>query len=495
MSTSTLVLYDTTGQWGWLGELYAIMSANLASHFGSWTAMPVVSYQSGQLRQYTAAIYVGSTYGEPVPNAFLDDVYGTTTPVIWVYDNIWQVTARYPNFASVYGWNWSGFDFSSVGEVDYPLPPSTRATQKLKRYAANAAGIMNYASLSAGVTVLANCVRSDGSTFPWALRSAGPNGGSLTYIGENPLVYISEGDRYLAFCDLLFDALASTTPEQHRALVRLEDIDPTYNTNTLKSVADWLKSQNVPFGFQIIPYYVDPLNANGLGTNITLQSKPAMVRMIKYMQSQGGVMMCHGYTHQYDSTANPYSGVTGDDCEFYRITMNSDNSLNFQGPVAEDSLAWAQARFSAAQTLYKNAGFPMPAFMTFPSYAASAVDYQAASGFFSAASERRLYYTGLLSGQSINYSQVAGQYMPYTVRDVYNMKVLADTLGGIEPQPYFSYPARLPADIIADAQRNLVVRDGWASFFYHTYDSISYLRQTVTGLKSLGYTFVSPTAA
>jgi uncharacterized protein YdaL len=220
-----------------------------------------------------------------------------------------------------------------------------------------------------------------------------------------------------------------------------------------------------------------------------------MVSMIKYMQSKGGIMMCHGYTHQYGSVANPYSGASGDDCEFYRITMNSDNSLNFQGPVAEDSLAWAQARFTSAQTLYKNAGFTMPAFMTFPSYAASAVDYLAANGFFTVASERRLYFTGLLSGQPINYTQVAGQYMPYTVRDVYNMKVLADTLGGIEPQPYFSYPARLPADIIADAQRNLVVRDGWASFFYHTYDSISYLQQAVTGLKSLGYTFVAPTAA
>ena len=127
MTASTLVLYDTTGQWGWLGELYAIMSANLASHFGSWTAMPVASYQTGQLKQYTAAIYVGSTYGEPIPNAFLDDVYGTTIPVIWAYDNIWQLTARYPNFSSVYGWNWSAFDFSSVATVEYPLPPSTTA--------------------------------------------------------------------------------------------------------------------------------------------------------------------------------------------------------------------------------------------------------------------------------------------------------------------------------------------------------------------------------
>ena len=31
---TALVLYDTTGQWGWLGEIYGIMTANLVSHFG-----------------------------------------------------------------------------------------------------------------------------------------------------------------------------------------------------------------------------------------------------------------------------------------------------------------------------------------------------------------------------------------------------------------------------------------------------------------------------
>ena len=40
-----------------------------------------------------------------------------------------------------------------------------------------------------------------------------------------------------------------------------------------------------------------------------------------------------------------------------------------------------------------------------------------------------------------------------------------------------------------------VLRDGWASFFYYTYDSISYLQQTAIGLKNMGYTFVSRTAA
>jgi hypothetical protein len=69
--------------------------------------------------------------------------------------------------------------------------------------------------------------------------------------------------------------------------------------------------------------------------------------------------------------------------------------------------------------------------------------------------------------------------------------VLADTLGGIQPDPFYQFPARLPADIIADAQRTLVVRDGVASFFYNPSDDISYLQDTVNGLKGLGYTFAA----
>src|SRR5262245_53724599 len=33
-----LVLYDTDGQWGYLGELYAAGVGTLASHFGTWHA-------------------------------------------------------------------------------------------------------------------------------------------------------------------------------------------------------------------------------------------------------------------------------------------------------------------------------------------------------------------------------------------------------------------------------------------------------------------------
>jgi uncharacterized protein YdaL len=465
-----------------------MMTANLASHFGSWTALPVVAYSQRMLKQYTAAIYIGSTYGEPLPTAFLLDVFGGSVPVIWMYDNIWQLTVAFPSFPTVYGWNWSGFDYSTVAEVDYK-------SQKLKRYAANGAGIMNYASVNSSVTVVGTCVRSDGTTFPWGLRS-----GNLTYIGENPLIYISEGDRYLAFCDLLFDALAPATPTQHRALVRLEDIDPTFDPQNLRTIANWLSSSGVPFGFHISPQYLDPLGAynNGVPVSIALRTQPTLISALKYLQSKGGTMISHGWTHQYSNVPNPYTGVTGDDCEFYRITQNADHTLNFVGPVAEDtSQAWATGRFNSAFAELTASGLSLPNCITFPAYAASAFGYQAVTNFapngaraFSSRAERSLYFKGLLSGGAIDYTRFAGQYFPYSVQDIYNCKVLADTLGGIQPEPFFQFPPRLPADIIADAQRTLVVRDGVASFFYNPSDSISYLRQTVNGLKSLGYTFV-----
>jgi hypothetical protein len=49
----------------------------------------------------------------------------------------------------------------------------------------------------------------------------------------------------------------------------------------------------------------------------------------------------------------------------------------------------------------------------------------------------------------------------------------------------------LPAGIIGNAQVNLAVPQGVASFFHRTYP-LADLQQIVAGIKNLGYTFVSP---
>ena len=93
-SRRTLVLYDTTGRWGWLGELYATMTANLVGHFGPSRAKPVAEYRAGDMNDSAATIYIGSTYGERLPRHFLADVLAARRPVLWLNANIWQLAMR-----------------------------------------------------------------------------------------------------------------------------------------------------------------------------------------------------------------------------------------------------------------------------------------------------------------------------------------------------------------------------------------------------------------
>src|SRR5262245_44321599 len=270
-AVSTLVLYDTTGDYGWLGELYAILTANLASHFGTWTAQPITRYTAHQLDSFTATVYIGSTYDEPIPTAFLDDVLATNRPVTWIGFNIWQLTNRFQalnptaSFASQYGWMWSALTSEVIGTVTYN-------GTALRRYRENGAPLMTFSEYAPTVPV-AFAVRDDGTAFPWAVRSR-----QLTFIGEHPFVYMVAGDRSLAFEDMLFDALAPLTPERHRALVRLEDIAPNADPAELRAIADYLYSQGVPFAFGVIPNYSDPTGYYNGGVRETVRLRDPEAR-------------------------------------------------------------------------------------------------------------------------------------------------------------------------------------------------------------------------
>ncbi|WP_354642671.1 polysaccharide deacetylase family protein [Kitasatospora camelliae] len=514
-TANTLVLYDTAGPYGHLGELYAMVTANLAGHFGQVTTKPVSQYQAGEANSYTATIYFGSTYygapdtnGQPIPDAvpasFYSDVTTTSHPVIWVYDNIWNLANQVgpAQFAATYGWDPTNsfFNYNQITSVNYKGQAPTRSNL-------NGGGVLGDTITDPSkVTVLAQSTDSTGATVPWAIRS-----GNLTYIGDVPFSYVSETDRVMIFSDLLFDALAPGTTTRHRAMVRLEDISPADDPTQLINTARYLKSQNIPFSFGVIPVYTDPKGTynNGRAETIKLSQAPLVVAALKFMIANGGTMLMHGYTHQYSNIANPYDGVTGDDFEFYRAQcsvtqtppyqfrapcQNTDWVIH-QGPVADDSAAWAKSRVDNAIKEFKAAGLTPPTIFEFPHYAGSATDYKTFEPLFSARYERSLYFKGQLSGGPIDYSMLIGQFFPYPVKDVYGETVLPENLGNYEPVMSNNNPPRLPADMINSAKLNLTVRDGFASFFYHPSYGLSALQQTVTGIKALGYTFVSPASA
>jgi len=478
----TLVLYDRSGKWGWVGELDATMTANLVGHFGAWDAKPAAEYRQGELDRYTATIYVGSVFGARLPVSLLDDMLHTGRPVIWVANNIGELENRAPDFRARYGWRSSTLDRSTIPEVRYKGRSLTRWTRE-------SAGVMRYASLDRSrVRVLAQAVRADGSSFPWAVRSR-----NFTYIGEVPFRYTSETDRVLAFADLLFDALAPKTRERHRALVRLEDINPRTDPAELKAAGDYLHAKGIPFGFGVSPYYRDPQGHDDKPYELLLRNAPELVAALKYLERKGGVLVGHGYTHQWDGASNPYNGVTGDDVEFYRVTENPNGQVHDIGPLPGDtSRAWTEHRIVAANREFVAAGLDPPKIFEFPHYIASDRGYRAAARRFAARWERSDYFAGLLGRGGVQYSHVEGQFFPYVVHDVYGSKVLPENLGSIAPSTWHSYKRRLPEDIVRAARANLVVRDGFAAFYFHTFLDLDYLTRTIAGLERAGYTFVSP---
>jgi uncharacterized protein YdaL len=502
--STTLVLYDTAGSYGFLGELYAMATANLAGHFGAVTTEPVSSYTSGQVEQYTATVYIGSTYyggdlPDAIPDAFYSDVSTTAKPVIWMNDNIWNLAHKIgiPAFENRYGWDPTTSYFGPVGtvtQVDYKSQPLTRTVPAVADGGVLRPNIVAGSGLPA-VTTLAQAddtSTSPATQFPWAIRSA-----NLTYLGEIPFAYVSESDRVIAFEDLLFDALAPATPARHQALLRLEDISPNSDPADLMNVAHYLDQQHIPYGFEVIPVYTDPNGTynNGTPETRTLLQAPAVVSALRYMLSHGGTIIQHGYTHQYKNVNDPYDGVTGDDFEFFLSHIDSANNVVLDGPVPEDSTVWATGRVVAGKAAFPLALLPIPSLWTTPHYAASAADYGVFKANYTARYERSLYYAGLLSGQPIDTQRYIGQFFPYPVHDVYGASVIPENLGNYEPEPANNRPPRLPADLINSAKLNLAVRDGFASFFYHPYYPLAPLQQTITGIKNLGYTFVSPMSA
>ena len=484
---NTLVLYDSTGQWGWLGEAYGVMAGNLVTHGSKYTLHAAVNYVAGELNGYTGLIYVGSTYDEPLPTALLDDVLATTKPVLWMNDNIWQLSARAANFAGQYGFTPMYFDFSNTLSVTYK-----GVTLQRNALAVPSGLLQTVINDATKATAVATATNDTGGTVNWATTGA-----NLTYIGEIPFSYTGMNDRYLAAVDLIGHVSNPSMLARKRALVRIEDVGADADPAELRAIADYLFSKNVPFSVAVIPYYLDPNGYynNGVPVATHLYQASSVVSALRYMQSKGGTLLMHGYTHQYSNIDNPYSGVSADDFEFYLAHIDANNYVVMDTPVPVDSASWAQGRLTSGLQEFTRAGLTVPNVFEPPHYAASAIDYQVFHTQFPTLYQRGLFAygwcpNGVCGSGTPDYTRIYGQFYPYLVRDVFGSVVVPEGLGNVELVEFNNNPPRFPADILASATCNTVIQDGVQSFFFHPYLNISYLKQIVAGLQAMGYTFV-----
>ena len=473
-----LILYDSNYEWGWAGYLNSVFLANLIGHFEhkTYTLLPIEKYTKGKLATYGTTFYLGTRYNHPLPKDFINDVLNTTQTIVWFRYNIWQLIQAHPHFSTTYGFTFDGLDQSGYDEIIYKNTSLSKSQLDPELGHVN----INNPTLAV-VPAIAKQTRT-AKTIPYIVHSA-----NLWYVADTPFSYLSENDRYLVLADLLYDMLNVKGVEQKRAILRLEDIDAVYDPTILRNIADYLHSQHVPFAIAVIPYYNDPLGyfTNGVPKFIKLSDAPAFIATLKYMESKGGTIILHGYTHQYSTIPNGYSGVSADDYEFFRVMNDPQNiSKNLFQAVAEDSTAWVEERVTLALSQLNDEDLSAAIWET-PHYTASKIDNQYFAKKFTASIGRIFYF------DNVDTRHTAQQFYPYVIqKDTYGQKVIPENLGYISPVASFNMPIRTVNDVVDTAKKNLVVRDAWASMYYHPYLGLSYLEQLVPAIKALGYEFV-----
>ena len=538
-------IYQDEAATGKGGSINAIFLANLLGHWPKYEVRVahIGEYKASDIEACKATFYLGTSSETKVPSAFLDDFFKTNKSVAWVGFGVGQLNAdkfkksfhlrvgeqltddgskRYPGFHQFVKYKGSTFIKKVI------------ATDEGYEGAFDAENFLEVDGLASREFVLAESVHNKThESKPYVLRSA-----NKFVVGDIPFSYMHEGDRYFAFADLLFDVLDEPARRPNKlAFVRLEDIHALYERDLLDAAFKTLRENQVPISIAHIPVFADPFNAVGFGATQTPKpgnEVPSFAKLVQELKRDDrNAVIWHGTTHQYEREKNPSSGASGDDYEFWDAVNN--RPINGENPkTVTDRLKKGLAVFDAYGVA--------PRYWVTPHYQASALDNVIFGKTFPWTVGRVAYYSSSVGSSfvlkpttedaGLNKPAVTtdqldaaaagtpstdvdsqskngeGQLFPYEIyRDIYGQRIIPETINYLslhEEDGPDADEVRDVTDMLADAKRNLVVRDYWASAFIHPYlfnteedggggefvGDTTKLKELITGLKGLGYTFV-----
>jgi uncharacterized protein YdaL len=503
-----LVLYDAPeqGPYGKLGLAYAIMVQNLLGHFDAAVELkPTHQYQSADVNTRDATFYIGWD-SAALPPSFLQDVATTSRRVIWLRSNLDQLaSAQGAAFETRWGLRSIGLRGFDPGDFPVGTVPSFFSTVHYKNLAfLKSAKVVN-GEMQAAPTMFRTEVLdntkarvhaamsnpSTGESAPYVVES-----GNFWFVADLPFDYMSARDRYTVFADLLHDMLGIDHPEDHQAMVRFEDVDAKVNPEAFTKVVNYLHSRNVPFSMAVIPHYKDPFGAqsDGVPADIPMAQATNLRLALDYGLARGGDILQHGTTHQYGDMRNPETGASGIDYEFWDVPNNR--------MLPGDSVAGTKDRINGGLRQMLDLGFTPLAWET-PHYTGSPSTLQAVSEIYQTAYQRHTYFTSEQPVLELGKDFMLDQFFPYVIhRDRYGIRVLPENLGNLQYLEFDADEEFTSREILENAKYQRVVRDGFASFFFHpflameggAYDGRGYrhLTEIVEGLTAMGYRWVSP---
>jgi uncharacterized protein YdaL len=516
---------------------HAISLANLLGHWPHYEVRVrlIHNYRVGDLRKCHANFYIGTNQSTIVPEDFSRDFLQSESRVAWIGHGLEQLHPG--DLQRKFAHQVVGVSLptmNTAGQVSFYSSAIYKGSVFRRRHSDE---IMQAETEYSVVEMTAKGVGADSfvvaklmdnqvsKVVPYILRSA-----NKFIVTDNPFTLMHANDRYMIVADILFDVLGEQPRQQKPfAFVRVEDVHGSYEVPLLSASILALRELNVPVSVSLIPLFADPLGSFAKKTVAPLSAyqNRMLGPLVKVLsEDPRNAIMWHGVTHQHGAMKNPHSGASGEDYEFWNVP--DDKPIDGESPAK-----WVQ-HFRPGFDVLQKFGLK-PRYWVTPHYQASAAANEVIGKTFPWIVGRAFYYassrkaeftlpavsalTGValpavsgerldqLANQSwdnVDMDSKAGieQVYPYEIyRDIYGQRVIPESLSFMRARTDV-----LSSDQMLElAKQNVVLRDYWASFFFHPFiftskerggigrhdGDTSELKKLVNGLKQLGYQFTS----
>ncbi|MEV9641323.1 DUF2334 domain-containing protein [Mammaliicoccus sciuri] len=289
----------------------------------------------------------------------------------------------------------------------------------------------------------------------------------------------------LALSRSLYVLLDVPTSVPHPAYIRLEDISPFSDPKLVRETGNYLADRNIPFFIAVIPVYVN----SETGEQMPLSSNKELVEVLLDLQSKGGMVIAHGYTHSYRFDE------TGEGFEFWDVQLNqpittektdelptpilsrdafsSDRDYQeYQSELLEVETKYVQRKHTKSIEDLTELGLYPIAFEA-PHYTMSSNGYEVTSDYYSS-------LFGQIQLSDLNWSVMDAPLFISKPAILSGMTLYPETIGYIDPA--LPDPFQEMENSVTKLQE---VPGSVIGGFYHPYLGVEYLAEVIRLMESV----------
>ncbi|KOR23806.1 DUF2334 domain-containing protein [Clostridium sp. FAM 1755] len=281
-------------------------------------------------------------------------------------------------------------------------------------------------------------------------------------INEKNLWHVSQIDNssviFYIFSDVLNDIFKVDKFREEKVFIRIEDVNPLMDINKLKSIADFLYSEDIPFMISLVPAVID--TKTGYTTGIS--DKKEFIETIKYMQKKGGAVILYGY-----------------------INQNSKKEVIKEGYKFENEKESTPLNFDMEKYVYDKVGKNLdecvknqiyPLAFGAPHYDMDIREYK----------EFKKYFSTYVEQYQNNDKRFISKAYPYILKDTETFNILIpENLGNMGKNNSLWL-----REIQENFRKISIVRGYTAGVFFNPYMDINYLKNLVDYFKSQNVNFL-----